>query len=154
MKLRFILIALLVLPFAFQNCSPEHFDPDRQPASFDMSKNYPYSTRTDFFENVQFTGYDLTGSDHYYKLAASAAFADDPAEIIDVEILILDDADNSVCPRYSGRMNNGNNAIVINDCSSTTKHDFLKVEIRAKTASESVYQLVNTYELDLSSVVN
>ncbi len=144
------LVAITMTFLMFQNCSKPQYQ-DNSGTSVNMSLIYPYyEKKPDYFENVQLTSVFADSSNlWHYQFVASVVSIENADQDINVDIQIRDQHDNVLCPRFTATVKNTSNHMEIPDCISSKKVSKTKIEVRAKLATTTTYQLVNTYEFEL-----
>lgn len=129
----------------FQNCS-ESKHTSSSATSLSLSSIYPYfEQKPDYYENVQLTTVFQENGLWKYQFVASIVYADTPSEEVDVEIRILDQNQNVLCPRRTARVKNTNNHVEIPDCQSSQQATLARIEIYAKLASETALKKISNY---------
>ena len=150
MKWWAIALVALITALDYQNCSPSHVPG----GSFSLSSLYPYDVEPVYFENMQVTGVTDAGSGVWkYEFAASVVYIDDPAQDVDVQITIVDEAGAAICPVTNVTVNQGSNNIAIGACSINHRASEAKINLSAKLHSDSgAVQTVKDYDFDLTGL--
>ncbi len=149
MKYISYLIAGLYVILLFQNCSSSSSH-NGEVIYFSADSIYPYhDKKPQYFENVQLTEAVKINDLWTYQFAASIVYIENPAQMVDVEIRILDEDGNILCPRTSARVNNGNNHIPITNCQREEDVESVRIEVDAKLPAETMYKRLQTYTFQM-----
>ena len=142
-----LIFTAIVLVIAFQNCSPQH-TPDHV-GTFNIQSVYPYQSKPTYFDDVQIIAKDKSGSTWSYKFIASVVHAENENSILDVELTVLKESGDLVCPRVEAQVTRGTNHMEITNCTSSEDLSVVKVEVKAAKAGENLATLrVHTFELE------
>ncbi len=150
MKIVIILnLVLISISLAvYQNCSPVTSVQGEQTSSLNLQSLYPYDETSVYFDDIQLVGKDLAGGIWNYQFAASIVKIDAEDQLVDVDFLVYNSADELVCPRLTETVNRSNNHINFLTCESAQDLKLIKIVVQAADQGQPK-QTIRTHILKL-----